>query len=972
MSISKRVGARFGCAPVSTYSVLSALLRVVAIAAVWSGSALTATAGVNTFTPLGAEGGMINKIVFNPENESIAFAAASSGFYRSTNGGQEWQLVSDAFINVPLDFVLHPSDPDRIFIASGGGLYLSTDGGLTILQVSTFPEPSSMSGAIEIGSDGTLYVVSGGRVFHSIDGDGAWTPGEPATESTDEYVSLLRVDPQDAQTVYAVVENTNALSSVVLRSDNRGATWEATIALPGPDTRVNDLQFVGSTPERIWLATNTGTWSMTLEDGATWQQRTAMPSPVLRIEVDPVQPQTVYAGYVNGLYKSTNEGLDWVSEEARTGIINTIAIAPSSPAHVLVGGFEGVVGSLNAGATWTALNRGIFGARADTVVASAASDRIYVGTSFNGVHFIEGETLDVDAVDNEELRSLTFDPSSLSTRSLHVASQSPDELWVSLGAGVAESRDGGASWRLHTTFEFTNTGGVRFVSSATIDEQRVYLVGTETALFRSTDLGVTWATVSGLDDYRQFGTASASSASNPAVLFMSAVTDSDANVLLRSEDGGETWEPTAWPASALILGIAVDPTDERVLYVGSDKVRKSTDSGATWTPLEWSPYPQSVWAVAVDPQNTNILFASDGTSSVRRSVDGGQTWESLPGAEPPSYWDVRSLAVDPNRPWRLFAAAQDHGVLAISIEPDLVLEASGPIVDGETHQFVLEAINEGPFDATGVRTIIILNGGATLVEASMDGGSCTSTPSVVTCTRPILRNAASSEVSILIAYADEGNPSVAVLLEGEQLDPVPMNNSAQLVGEFVEVADLVVEMSGPATLAEGSPASYTVTARNEGPTGATNAEVRFTSTLVAATAVPSTGTCTVASDSVECVIPTLAAGESVSIAITTEPSTAGTHTSTATVTASGVDPADTNNSSSVSTTVAAAPAPPPPPPPTPTPPVTSPNPPARAGGGGGGSSSVLLLGVLIAFAALRSERVMRRNSRGVRSGMRSV
>ncbi len=942
MSIIKRVCAQFDCARNSSKTAATrwaAFVRMVLVGLCIC-PALTATAGVNSFTTLGPEGGRINKVVFHPENASIAFAAAASGFYRSTDGGEQWQLVSDAFVNEPTDIAFDPDDLDHLFVGSNGGLYSSTDGGLTLSEVSTFAEPGNMSGEIEMGSDGTLYVASLGRVLRSTDGGVSWSSGEPAAQASNESLNFIRVHPSNPQTIYAIVDFMDVFGSVVRRSADGGATWDATaIALPAAETYVNDLQLV---EEGMWLATNTGTWW--IEEGGAWDHRTAMNTPITRLEIDPANSSIVYAAHHSaGLYKSVDEGGNWapVQGDARTGNITTIAIARSEPETLLVGGFEGVIGSLDAGDTWTARNGGILGTEVNSIVAAAASDRIYIGTSYNGVHFVEGEALDVAPVDNEELRDLATIPFLATMRALYVAAQSPDELLVALGADkVARSSDGGASWNEHGAFDFVQTGGVSFVSSAIVDEERFDLVGTEKALFRSADSGATWPQVS-LDDYKEFGPANATSASNPAIVFMAARTTSDTNTVLKSEDGGETWAPTSWPANAAALAIAIDPTDERVLYVASNQgLSKSTDGGATWASLAWSTVPQGTFAVAIDPQNTNIVYAPE-PNNIRRSVNGGQTWESLPIAQAPAYWDVRSLAVDPVRPYRLFAGAQQGGVREISIQPDLVLEASGPVVDGSAHEFVLEATNDGPFDATNVRTTITLSGGATAVEANATGGSCTSTANVVTCTRPILRVGESSDVSVRITYSDDGNPSVAATLEGEQLDLDSTNNFVQLVGEFVEVSDLSVALSGPTTLTAGSAATYTITASNDGPTGATNAEVRFTSTLAAATAVPSSGSCTIVSGAVECVIPSLGARESVSIAITTVPSTAGTHQGTSTIAASGIDPTDSNDSATVTTNVAAP----------------QPSNPPKSGGGGGGSSSLLLLGLIAALGVFRRERM---------------
>jgi uncharacterized repeat protein (TIGR01451 family) len=118
-------------------------------------------------------------------------------------------------------------------------------------------------------------------------------------------------------------------------------------------------------------------------------------------------------------------------------------------------------------------------------------------------------------------------------------------------------------------------------------------------------------------------------------------------------------------------------------------------------------------------------------------------------------------------------------------------------------------------------------------------------------------------------------------------------------------ADMSLTMSGPAAVAPSANATYTLTARNLGPSSAT-ATVADTlpagTTLVSST--PSQGTCTSAAGSVSCALGSLAVnGQATITVIVTAPAAPATITNSAAVTGSVGDPAGANNNAQVQTVV---------------------------------------------------------------------
>ena len=118
----------------------------------------------------------------------------------------------------------------------------------------------------------------------------------------------------------------------------------------------------------------------------------------------------------------------------------------------------------------------------------------------------------------------------------------------------------------------------------------------------------------------------------------------------------------------------------------------------------------------------------------------------------------------------------------------------------------------------------------------------------------------------------------------------------------VPAPDLSVTKSGPATTTEGNNITYTLVAKNNGPTTATGVTVSdpvpANSTFVSA----SPG-CTLSAGVVNCSAGTLASGASQSFTVTVKAGPGGSIVNTATIHGNQADPSGGNNSSTVTTSV---------------------------------------------------------------------
>lgn len=139
------------------------------------------------------------------------------------------------------------------------------------------------------------------------------------------------------------------------------------------------------------------------------------------------------------------------------------------------------------------------------------------------------------------------------------------------------------------------------------------------------------------------------------------------------EIGPRVWEENTghWnPGIGRINVVAVDPNDSEVVYIGAPAggCWKTTDEGETWEVLTDDLPVMGVSAIAIDPTNSDIVYIGTGdrdashtySIGVLKSTDGGQTWETT-GMEHTIYQNltVEKLLIDPEDPNTIFCAVNN-------------------------------------------------------------------------------------------------------------------------------------------------------------------------------------------------------------------------------------------------------------------------------------------------------------------------
>ena len=195
----------------------------------------------------------------------------------------------------------------------------------------------------------------------------------------------------------------------------------------------------------------------------------------------------------------------------------------------------------------------------------------------------------------------------------------------------------------------------------------LYAASTKGRVFRSADSARSWEAVGEIEGWEELSSL-AVDPHDPARLLAGM----EPSALFRSEDGGRTWTEVpairemsgGWSvpwsdAKGHVRGISIDSNDpERIcLAIEVGGVVRTEDGGKTWENVHGGIH-DDVHSVAVNPHDGRIVYAAT-RHGFGRSEDYGRTWRRIDGFEGQGY--ARPLAVDPHRPGRVFTAAATTG-----------------------------------------------------------------------------------------------------------------------------------------------------------------------------------------------------------------------------------------------------------------------------------------------------------------------
>jgi uncharacterized repeat protein (TIGR01451 family) len=225
---------------------------------------------------------------------------------------------------------------------------------------------------------------------------------------------------------------------------------------------------------------------------------------------------------------------------------------------------------------------------------------------------------------------------------------------------------------------------------------------------------------------------------------------------------------------------------------------------------------------------------------------------------------------------------------------------------GQSVTYTLTIANNGPLPATNTRLSDTLPPGLTVSSATPSQGACSGAPALV-CSLGTVQSGQSAAVTIVATATAAGTLANTASVAADQVDPNPSNNSATTGTSVTADADMAIAKAQSAAQVQvGNTVTYTLTARNNGPSLATDVEVSeaIPPGVALVSASPGQGNCT-GTGPVLCQLGGMAANASASITVVVRATTPGPLANVATVRAAEDDPDLTNNGASTSASVVA-------------------------------------------------------------------
>ena len=404
------------------------------------------------------------------------------------------------------------------------------------------------------------------------------------------------------------------------------------------------------------------------------------------VAIDPEDSRTLLAGTRSGLlYRSGNAGESWEPApfpHLYRSSIYSVAMDPKHSGVYWIGvaadakrkddTVAGVYTTGDGGKTWAQVE----GMKGKSVFALAVwpgdSSAIAAGTDDGVWRSVDGGKTWArsSAEDNPEMQgivSLAFDPSN------------KDILYAGTPHLPWKTEDGGQSW--HAVHEGMIDDSDVFSIRVDSSQPRRVFASACSGIYCSRDGGGLWTKLQGIPKTDRRTHTIAQDPQHPETIYAGTTAG-----LWKSTDAGLTWVKKS---DYSINGMAVDPSDGRVLYLATDSTGliKSSDGGETFRACNEGFVNRNITQFVAAGEERPLLFAStayDGDSGgIFRSENMGGAWALVAPHRRLLNENVISFAVSPKDARSIWAVSFD-GLLKSAdggstwVRPKTYLEPEAP------------------------------------------------------------------------------------------------------------------------------------------------------------------------------------------------------------------------------------------------------------------------------------------------------
>jgi PKD repeat protein len=288
---------------------------------------------------------VINELLINPVNPNILFVASTMGIFKTTDGGDNWNIVANGNFK---DITYKAGDPDVIYTSTfnligGARLYKSEDAGNTFTEITnTGLTPSQtvrISIAVSPADPNVVFIIACGRF--------------PDTK----FIGLYKSTNNGDNWVRTISGNTlNILGRSPYGNDDYSQGWY-NLSIAVSRTNINEIYTGGI---NMWKS---------MDGGYNWQILTHETPNILpgvqymwvdhhELKINPLN-DSVYDANDGGLYKSTDNGDNWADLSDGLEVLQIYRIGTSaSDTNVAVVGCQDQFAMYKTSEGWGALFTG--------------------------------------------------------------------------------------------------------------------------------------------------------------------------------------------------------------------------------------------------------------------------------------------------------------------------------------------------------------------------------------------------------------------------------------------------------------------------------------------------------------------------------------------------------------------------------------------------------------------------------------
>lgn len=525
----------------------------------------------------------IGRLLINPLNPNILFAATSQGLYRTNNGGTNWFVLKLGNFK---DAEYKPGDTSTVYGVTTGGFYRSLTGGNT---------PASFSQI-------TSGITSAGvRLCISV------TPADP------NYVYILNSASDNG--FGGVFRSTNSGTNFTLMSNTPNIFgWDPSGSDSGGQGWYDIACGVSPTNKDEITCGGVNTWK-SLDGGATWNLNTHWyggGAPYVHADLHAVEyasGTTCYLGTDGGIARSTDGGNSWTTINGQMNIAQSYRIGQSSTtANYVLSGHQDNGTNLLNGTTWTEVYGGdgmdcfVDWSNNNTLVES------YVEGDFN--------------ISNNGGGSWSNITNGLSGTGAWVSPiiQSP-HVATTYYCGyqqVYKSTNKGSFWTQIGTI--SSAGEILYLTAAPSNSLVLY-AATSANLYKTINGGSTWTLISGgLPTGSAQITRMAVDNTDANNVFVTFSGYSATNKVFSSTDGGLNWVNISTGLPNLPVNcITYSNNSNDAIYIGTDVGVYYRDGSMT----SWTPFMTGLPNVVVN--DFEIFYP---TKKIRAATYGRGIWQS--------------------------------------------------------------------------------------------------------------------------------------------------------------------------------------------------------------------------------------------------------------------------------------------------------------------------------------------------------